>query len=41
MKIALLISGYLRGFKENINSIKNNIIQDHDCDIYIHITENN
>ena len=40
MKIALLISGYLRGLNENIESIKNNIIQDNDCDIYIHITEN-
>lgn len=40
MKIALLISGYLRGIKENINSIKNNIIQNYDCDIYMHITEN-
>ena len=40
MKIALLISGYLRGLLENIESIKNNIIQDNSCDIYIHITEN-
>ena len=40
MKIALLISGYLRGFTENILNIKKNIIQTHDCDIYIHITEN-
>jgi uridine kinase len=41
MKIAVVISGYLRGFKENVNSIKNNIIQNHDCDIYMHITEDN
>ena len=40
MKIALLISGYLRGLLENIESIENNIIQDNSCDIYIHITEN-
>ena len=40
MKIALLISGYLRGLKENIESIKNNVIQDNSCDVYIHITEN-
>jgi len=39
MRIALYISGYLRGFKENIESIKKNIIQDNFCDIYIHITE--
>ena len=39
MKLALLISGYLRGFVENIQSIKDNIIQSYDCDIYIHITE--
>ena len=39
MKNALLISGYLRGFVENIQSIKENIIQSHDCDIYIHITQ--
>jgi len=40
MKIALLIAGYLRGLKENIESIKNNIIQENKCDIYLHITEN-
>lgn len=39
MKLALLISGYLRGFTENIQCIKEHIIQTHDCDIYIHITE--
>jgi uridine kinase len=39
MKIALLIAGYLRGFYENIDKIKENIIQNHECDIYIHITE--
>jgi hypothetical protein len=39
MKLALLISGYLRGFVENIQCIKDNIIQSYDCDIYIHITD--
>jgi uridine kinase len=39
MKNALLISGYLRGFIENIQSIKENVIQCHYCDIYIHITD--
>lgn len=39
MKNALLISGYLRGFIENINNIQKNIIQENECDIYIHITE--
>lgn len=38
MKLALLISGYLRGLYENIDSIRENIIQNNDCDIYIHIT---
>ena len=40
MKIALLIAGYLRGFHENIDNIKNNIIQNNECDIYMHVTEN-
>jgi uridine kinase len=40
MKIALLISGYLRTFEYNIENLISNIIQDNDCDIYIHITEN-
>lgn len=40
MKIALFISGYLRGIHENIENIKNNIIQNNDCDIYFHITNN-
>ena len=39
MKLALIISGYLRGFIENIQSIKENVIQCLDCDIYIHITD--
>lgn len=39
MKLALFISGYLRGFVENIQSIKDNVVQYHDCDIYIHITD--
>lgn len=38
MKIALIISGYLRGINENIEKIKNNIIQNNECDVYIHIT---
>ena len=33
------MAGYLRGFTENIDSIKNNIIQKNDYDIYIHITD--
>lgn len=41
MKIALLIAGYLRCFTENIDNIKKNIIQDNECDIFIHITKNN
>ena len=38
MKIALLIAGYLRGINENIKYLKKKIIQEHDCDIYIHIS---
>jgi len=38
MRIALLISGYLRSFKENVGKIKENIIQDHEVDVFIHIT---
>ena len=39
MRIALLIAGYIRGIQENIDSIYKNIIQDNECDIYIHITD--
>ena len=38
MKSALLISGYLRCFKENINNIKKYIIDENNIDIYIHLT---
>jgi uridine kinase len=38
MKTALLISGYLRGFETNIEYIKQHVIQDNQCDVYIHIT---
>jgi uridine kinase len=42
MKIALLISGYLRTFKLNITNIKEQILDKNDnVDIYIHITKNN
>jgi len=41
MKVAILISGYLRTFKDNINNIKEKIINNFDnVDIYIHITKN-
>jgi len=36
MKIALCLSGYLRTFRECYPSIVENIIQDNDCDIFIH-----
>ena len=39
MKIAILISGYSRTLPENIKSINENIIQNHECDIYLHITD--
>ena len=40
-KIALLISGYLRSFKYNIESLKENLLDIYDIDIYIHITNRN
>ena len=40
MKIALLISGYLRNYKENVDFIKNNVINKYEeVDIYLHITK--
>lgn len=36
MKIALCLSGYLRTFKDCYPSILENVIQDNDCDIFIH-----
>jgi len=41
MKVALLIAGYLRSFKENFPLLKNQIINSFDdIDIYIHVTLN-
>ena len=40
MKIAILISGYLRTFENNINHFKNNVLQNYDVDIYFHKTKN-
>tara|TARA_Y100000389_G_scaffold204960_1_gene261278 strand:- start:7707 stop:9071 length:1365 start_codon:yes stop_codon:yes gene_type:complete len=40
MKIAILISGYLRTFENNINNFKNNVLQNYNVDIYIHKTKN-
>ena len=41
MRVALLISGYLRSFKDNIPNIKKTIIDKFDkVDLYIHVTEN-
>jgi len=41
MRVALLISGYLRTFTENIPSIKEKIIDKFDLvDVYLHITKN-
>ena len=39
MKIAILMSGYLRSIKENYNNLKKYILNNHDTDIYIHITK--
>lgn len=38
MKHALLISGYLRCFKENFSFFKKNLLDENDIDVYIHIT---
>lgn len=41
MKVALLISGYLRSYKNNISYIQDEIIKNFDnVDTYIHITKN-
>ena len=41
MKVALLISGYLRSYKNNIKYIQDEIISNFgDVDIYLHITKN-
>lgn len=40
MKVAIIIAGYLRSFENNINFLKENIIGNHDVDIYIHKTKN-
>jgi len=40
MKIAILISGYLRSFKNNIEHFFNNVIQNNEVDIYIHKSYN-
>jgi uridine kinase len=41
MKAALLISGYLRTVKNNLESIKKNVIDCFEtCDVYMHITKN-
>ena len=41
MNVALLISGYLRSFKLNIENIKEKIINKFDnVDVYIHVTKN-
>ena len=38
MRIGLLIAGHLRSIKENTSKIKENIIQCHEVDVYIHVT---
>lgn len=41
MKVAILISGYLRSFKTNLPKIKENILDKFsNVDVYIHITKN-
>jgi uridine kinase len=40
-KVAIIISGYLRSLKNNIESLKQNLLDLYDVDIYIHITNSN
>lgn len=40
MRIALIISGYLRSFENNYIYLKENLLDLYDVDIYIHITNN-
>ena len=40
MKIAILIAGFLRSFENNLEHLKNNLLQNHNTDIYIHKTKN-
>ena len=41
MKVALLISGYLRSYENSLSYIKNEIINiSNDVDVYLHITKN-
>jgi uridine kinase len=41
MKVALIVSGYLRSFELNLENIKSKIIEKFDIvDVYIHITKN-
>ena len=41
MKVALMISGYARSLKTNIESLRENLLNLYDIDIYIHITLSN
>ena len=40
MRLAILIAGYLRSIVENIDNLKKNVLQNYECDIYIHVTSN-
>jgi uridine kinase len=41
MNVALLMSGYLRGFKQSLGNIKTNVLDKFDSvDVYVHITKN-
>jgi len=39
MKIAILLSGYLRTIKDNYNNLKQYLLDMYDVDIYIHVTK--
>ncbi len=40
MKIAIIIAGFIRSFKNNLTHLKNNLIQNNEVDIYIHKNNN-
>jgi uridine kinase len=40
MKVALLLCGFLRTFKHNYNNLNKNLLNNYDCDIFLHISRN-
>ena len=40
MKVALLLCGFLRTYKNNFNNLKENILDRYNCDIFLHVSQN-